>query len=265
MHSLSLLVLLIKRSNNKRVANETEVKIPFDLIVSCVATYHMIQSCTERQYPPGDVVQILDSTFRNLHPLSSQNLGIFREIEMCMGRVKTQILALLKLGAVNPDDLGYVDSISVEEIGDARVTVVRNEQGGNSVTMVLLRGSTYSILDDTEMAVDDGVNTYKALCKDNRIVLGAVATEIELARKLKEFSFSETGLDHYAIGKFAESFEMIPKTLAENVGLNAMEITSTLYADHANGNVKVGIDLEEEAWLMKANSSGVRRGKESLS
>ncbi|CAH1416133.1 unnamed protein product [Lactuca virosa] len=159
----------------------------------------------------------------------------------------TGAVALLKLGAVNPDDLGYVDSISVEEIGGARVTVVRNEQGGNSVTTVLLRGSTDSILDDLERAVDDGVNTYKALCKDSRIVPGAAATEIELARKLKEFSFSETGLDQYAIGKFAESFEMIPKTLAENAGLNAMEIISTLYADHANGNVKVGIDLEEGA------------------
>ncbi|XP_023752720.1 T-complex protein 1 subunit theta [Lactuca sativa] len=147
----------------------------------------------------------------------------------------------------NPDDLGYVDTISVEDIDGARVIVVRNEQGGNSVTMVLLRGSTNSILDDLERAVDDGVNTYKALCKDNRIMHGAAATEIELARKLKEFSFLETGLDQYAIGKFVESFEMIPKTLAENVGLNAMEIISTLYVDDTNGNVKVGIDLKEIA------------------
>ena len=52
-------------------------------------------------------------------------------------------------------------------------------------------------------------------------------------------------LDQYAIAKFAESFEMIPKTLAENAGLNAMEIISSLYAEHASGNAKVGIDLEE--------------------
>nr|GEV46128.1 T-complex protein 1 subunit theta [Tanacetum cinerariifolium] len=108
----------------------------------------------------------------------------------------TGSVALLKLGStVNPDDLGYVDSISVEEIGGARVTVVRNEQGGNSVTTVLLRASTDSILDDLERAVDDGVNTFKALCRDSRIVPGAAATEIEIARKLKEFSFTETGLD----------------------------------------------------------------------
>ncbi|KAJ6349453.1 hypothetical protein OIU77_006935 [Salix suchowensis] len=157
----------------------------------------------------------------------------------------TGAIAILKLSPPSPDDLGYVDSISVEEIGGTRVTVVRNEEGGNSVCTVVLRGSTDSILDDLERAVDDGVNTYKAMCRDSRIVPGGAATEIELAKRLREFSFKETGLDQYAIAKFAESFEMIPKTLAENAGLNAMEIISSLYADHASGNTKVGIDLVE--------------------
>lgn len=52
-------------------------------------------------------------------------------------------------------------------------------------------------------------------------------------------------LDQYAIAKFAESFEMIPKIIAENAGLNAMEIISSLYAEHASGKSKVGIDLEQ--------------------
>ncbi|XP_054803227.1 T-complex protein 1 subunit theta [Prosopis cineraria] len=159
----------------------------------------------------------------------------------------TGAVAILKLSQPNPDDLGYVDSVSVEEIGGVRVTIVKNEEGGNSVSTVVLRGSTDSILDDLERAVDDGVNTYKAMCRDSRIVPGAAATEIELAKEVKEFSFKETGLDQYAIAKFAESFEMIPTTLAENAGLNAMEIISSLYAEHASGNTKVGIDLEEGA------------------
>ncbi|CAJ1953373.1 unnamed protein product [Sphenostylis stenocarpa] len=157
----------------------------------------------------------------------------------------TGSVAMLKLSQPNPDDLGYVDSVSVQEIGGVRVTIVKNEEGGNSVATVVLRGSTDSILDDLERAVDDGVNTYKALCRDSRIVPGAAATEIELAKRVKDFSFKETGLDQYAIAKFAESFEMIPRTLAENAGLNAMEIISSLYAEHASGNAKVGIDLEE--------------------
>lgn len=157
----------------------------------------------------------------------------------------TGSVAMLKLSQPNPDDLGYVDSVSIEEIGGVRVTIVKNEEGGNSVATVVLRGSTDSILDDLERAVDDGVNTYKAMCRDSRTVPGAAATEIELAKRVKDFSFKETGLDQYAISKFAESFEMIPRTLAENAGLNAMEIISSLYAEHASGNAKVGIDLEE--------------------
>ncbi|GKE21045.1 ALWAYS EARLY 3-like protein isoform X4, partial [Tanacetum coccineum] len=82
-------------SDSKLQHNETETTIPFELIVSCVATYHVIQMCTERQYPPSDVVQMLDSAFAKLHPLCPQNLPIFREIQMCMARVKTQILALV--------------------------------------------------------------------------------------------------------------------------------------------------------------------------
>ncbi|GFP91834.1 T-complex protein 1 subunit theta [Phtheirospermum japonicum] len=134
----------------------------------------------------------------------------------------TGAVGLLKLSQPGPDDLGYVDSVSVEEIGGARVTIVKNEQGGNSVSTVVLRGSTESILDDLERAVDDGVNAYK--------------TKLFYSR-----------LDQYAIAKFAESFEMIPKTLAENAGLNAIEIIASLYAEHASGNSRVGIDLEEGA------------------
>ncbi|KAM3312711.1 hypothetical protein ACQJBY_032497 [Aegilops geniculata] len=190
----------------------------------------------------------------------------------------TGAIALLKLSRPNVDELGYADYVSVEEIGGARVTVVKNEEGGNSVATVVLRGSTDSILDDLERAVDDGVNTYKSMCRDSRIIPGAAATEIELAKRLKEFSLKETGyeteccylyifpfftlslrqlcrLDQYAIAKFGESFEMVPRTLSENAGLGAMEIISSLYAEHAAGNVKVGIDLEkgacEDASIMK--------------
>ncbi|KAG8090037.1 hypothetical protein GUJ93_ZPchr0011g28945 [Zizania palustris] len=105
----------------------------------------------------------------------------------------TGAIALLKLSQPNADELGYADSVSVEEIGGARVTVVKNEEGGNTVATVVLRGSTDSILDDIERAVDDGVNTYKSMCRDSRIIPGAAATEIELARRLKEFSLKETG------------------------------------------------------------------------
>ncbi|CAK7340694.1 unnamed protein product [Dovyalis caffra] len=76
-------------------SDKIETAIPSELISSCVATLLMIQTCTERQYPPSDVAQIIDSAVTSLHPCCPQNLPIYREIQMCMGRIKTQILALI--------------------------------------------------------------------------------------------------------------------------------------------------------------------------
>ncbi|XWS64535.1 hypothetical protein CRYUN_Cryun05aG0012400 [Craigia yunnanensis] len=64
-------------------------------MTSCVATLLMIQICTERQYPPADVALIIDSAVTSLHPCCPQNLPIYLEIQTCMGRIKTQILALI--------------------------------------------------------------------------------------------------------------------------------------------------------------------------
>nr|GEY06778.1 T-complex protein 1 subunit theta-like [Tanacetum cinerariifolium] len=86
---------------------------------------------------------------------------------------------------------------------------------------------------------------HKVLCMDSRIVPGAGATEIETARRLKEFACKETrSSDQIVIAKHAESFKLIPKTLAQNANLNVDGIIETLYVDHAAGNFKVGIDLK---------------------
>ncbi|KAK8651534.1 hypothetical protein V6N13_141134 [Hibiscus sabdariffa] len=70
-------------------------QVPSELITSCVATLLMIQTCTERHYPPADVAQIIDSAVASLHPWSAENMRIYREIQRSMGRIKTQILALI--------------------------------------------------------------------------------------------------------------------------------------------------------------------------
>ncbi|KAJ4839919.1 hypothetical protein Tsubulata_023601 [Turnera subulata] len=76
-------------------SNKIEAAIPSELISSCVATLLMIQSCTERHHSPNDVAQIIDYAVSSLHPCCPQNLPIYREIQMCMGRIKTQILGLI--------------------------------------------------------------------------------------------------------------------------------------------------------------------------
>ncbi|CAN6926808.1 unnamed protein product [Brassica oleracea] len=77
------------------LAEKNEARMPSELITSCVATWIMIQMCTERQYPPADVAQLIDTAVTSLQPRCPQNLPIYREIQMCMGRIKTQIMSLV--------------------------------------------------------------------------------------------------------------------------------------------------------------------------
>ncbi|XP_057806018.1 protein ALWAYS EARLY 3-like isoform X2 [Salvia miltiorrhiza] len=76
-------------------ASDSESQIPFELISKCVATLLMIQKCTQRQFPPSDVAQILDSAVTSLQPRSSQNLPVYTEIQKCMGIIRNQIMALI--------------------------------------------------------------------------------------------------------------------------------------------------------------------------
>ncbi|CAN4091711.1 unnamed protein product [Withania somnifera] len=80
---------------SKNMSDRNEADIPSELITKCVATLLMIQKCTERQFPPGDVAKVLDSAVAGLQPCCSQNFPIYAEIQKCMGIIKNQILALI--------------------------------------------------------------------------------------------------------------------------------------------------------------------------
>lgn len=86
----------VHTTTNSQISGEAnEAQLPLELISSCVATLFMIQNCTERQYPPAEVAQILDSAVSSLQPCCSQNSLIYRDIETCMGIIKNQMLALI--------------------------------------------------------------------------------------------------------------------------------------------------------------------------
>lgn len=119
---------------------------------------------------------------------------------------------------------------------------------------IVLRGSTYSMLDDVERAVDDGVNTIKTLGKDARLLPGAGAVEIALAKIVQDYSKTQPGLDQYAIEAYGQALEIIPKVIAVNAGLKAEEIIAQLYAKTTEG--PFGVDVENGG-VKNANELGV--------
>ncbi|KAK5056159.1 hypothetical protein LTR84_012712 [Exophiala bonariae] len=141
---------------------------------------------------------------------------------------------LARLGAPMPDEMGSIDIVETTEIGGDRVTVFRqdSESATTRTATIVLRGATQNHLDDVERAIDDGVNAIKAITKDPRLVPGAGATEMQLVERITHFADKTPGLPQYAIRKYAEAFEVIPRTLAESAGLDATEILARLYTAH---------------------------------
>lgn len=169
--------------------------------------------------------------------------------------VNGQVLA--KLIPPTPEEQGYCDSVSIDEVGDVPVILFEQDKSEGLVSTIIVRGSTDNIMDDIERSIDDGVNNFKALTKDGRLLPGAGAVEIELAKQLTTISETYSGLEQYAIKKFAEAFEIVPRTLAENSGQKSTEALSQLYAAHQEGKSNYGFNIEGEPLVVDTNQRGI--------
>ncbi|CAI7999846.1 T-complex protein 1 subunit theta [Geodia barretti] len=159
--------------------------------------------------------------------------------------------ALPKMVPPSQEEMGHCDVVEVQEIGGTNVILFTQKAGDSRIATIVVRGSTDNIMDDIERTVDDGINTFKCLTKDGRFVPGAGATEIELARQLASYGETCPGMEQYAIKKFAESLEALPRALAENSGVKAMEVVSKLYTSHQAGDQNSGFDIEGEGAAVK--------------
>lgn len=158
----------------------------------------------------------------------------------------TQSTALPRIVAPTPEEAGRCDSVALAEIGDTPVVIFRQNREDNAVATIVIRGATSNIMDDIERAIDDGVNCFKALTRDGRMLPGAGAVEMELAHRIASYGQTIPGLEQYAIKKYSEAFEIVPRTMAENAGVKATELISNLYAAHNSGEKNIGFDIEGE-------------------
>lgn len=136
--------------------------------------------------------------------------------------------------------------IEVKEFGSRKITVFTQEFAEDTaIATIAVRASTEHVLNDIERAIDDGVHAIRALSEDPRLLPGAGAVELELHKRLKQYADETQGLDQYAIRKFADSFDAIPRTLAENSGCVPTSIMHELHGSHSADNTETfGFDIE---------------------
>ncbi len=147
------------------------------------------------------------------------------------------------LDSISEEDIGFAGRVEEKFVGDENMIFVEECKNPKSVTL-LLRGSTDHVLEEVKRAIDDALGDLASALKNNFIVPGAGAVEIELSKRLKELSEKYSGREQLAIESFAKSLEVIPRTLAENSGLDPIDVITELKAVHEKGNITFGINVE---------------------
>jgi len=136
------------------------------------------------------------------------------------------------------------NALRVEEIrhGEDVLTYINKCQNPKALT-ILIHGGTEHVLDEIERAIKDGLGDVVAVLKSGLVVPGGGAVEIELAKKLREFSQALSGREQLAVEEFASALEYIPTTLSENAGLDPIDTLTELKSRHDSGEKNSGLNL----------------------
>ncbi len=154
------------------------------------------------------------------------------------GRIVTNIDDL------KAEDLGFAELVEERKIGDDKMVFIEGCKDPKSVS-VLIRAGLERMVDEAERAMHDALSVVADVYEKNKIVAGGGAVEAEIAKELRKYAVQVGGREQLAIEAFAEAMETIPKTLAENSGLEQIDIIVELRAAHEKGEVWAGVDVFE--------------------
>jgi len=135
------------------------------------------------------------------------------------------------LDDLKPEDLGHADLVEERKIGDDEMVFIEGCKDPKSVS-ILIRAGLQRMVDEAERAMNDALSVVADLFEKNKVVVGGGAVEAEVAKELRHYAVKIGGREQLAVEAFAESLEIIPNTLAENAGLEKIDIMVELRAAH---------------------------------
>ncbi len=146
------------------------------------------------------------------------------------------------LNELSQDELGNAELVEeVKHAGEA-LTYIRGCRNPKALT-ILIHGGTEHVIDEIGRAIRDGLGDVTCALQSGLVVPGGGAIEIELAKKLREFSQGLSGREQLAVEEFASALEFVPTTLAENAGIDPIDTITELKSRHDSGERNTGINL----------------------
>jgi len=141
-------------------------------------------------------------------------------------------------------DLGFAGKVEEKKIGDDKMTFVTECKNPKAVS-ILIRGTTEHVTDELERALHDALSVVKVAIEDGKMTAGGGATAIAIAMALRDYAPSVGGREQMAIESFADAIEIVPKTLAENAGLDPIDMMLEIRNAHSKGQKYAGINVNE--------------------
>ncbi len=143
---------------------------------------------------------------------------------------------------ISSEDLGEAGVVDEKKIGEDKMIFVRECKEPKAVS-ILIRGGTEHVVEEAKRSMDDAILGIATTLDVGSYVYGGGAVEIELARNLRNYAEGIGGKEQLAINSFAESLEIVPRTLAESTGKDAVELLVSGKSKHESGETNYGIDV----------------------
>jgi len=184
----------------------------------------------------------------SLHFLAKLDIMVVTDIERNDVDFIARTLNLQPIAHIDhfaPDKMGYAGLCKEITIAGSTSRVVKMteiENMGRTVT-VLMRSSNKLVLDESDRSLHDALCVVRSMVKKKFLIAGGGAGEAEVALRLSQWSKTLTGVKSYCVRAFAEALEVIPYTLAENSGLNPIQIVTELRNRHNQGEANAGINV----------------------
>ncbi len=220
---------------------------------------------------PGELTKYLDQEEQIVHDIVNRIKASGANVVLCQLGIediaqhflaKANIVAMERVEkkdmekvarAIGANLITSVDDFDASDLGSAGLVELRGhgedkmlfitECSNPRAVSIIIRGGTEHVVESTERALEDALRSVGVAIEDGKLVAGAGSPEIELALRLKDYASLLKGREQLAVLKFAEALEIIPRTLAENAGLDPIDMLVELRSQHERGRKDVGLNV----------------------
>merc|ERR1719424_920767 len=215
---------------------------------------YILDMCKKIQKSGCNVLLVQKSILRDavnelsLHFLAKMKILVVKDIE----REDIEFISktcgampIANVETVHAEKLGKADLVQEVATGDGRVVRVSGVPGAGKTVTLLCKASNKLVLDESERSLHDALCVLRCLVKKRFLTPGGGAPEMQVSYQLSKWAHSLEGMQQYCVRAFAEAMEVVPYTLAENAGLDAIQVVTELRNRHSNGESQCGINVRK--------------------